>query len=151
MDEAYRQAMQEQLAQLQEEFQEIRDLIASQGFLPNLIYRAAERNLQLLVEACIGIAKQTLKSEGLEVPSDTRQTFAKLKSKGLDPTETPWTKIIGMRNALVHHYLNLDPERILQVIRSSQYQLLFDFAQLRLESGKTHQTTSHGAAQQSTT
>lgn len=133
MDEAYRQAMQKQLAQLQEELQEIRDLVASQGFLPSLIYRAAERNMQLLVEACIGIAKQTLKSEGVEVPGDARQTFAKLKAKGLDPTEIPWTKIIGMRNALVYDYLNLEPERIVQVVRSGQYQVLFDFARFRLK------------------
>lgn len=133
MDEAYRQAMQEQLAQLKEELQEIRDLIVNQGFLPTLAYRAAERNLQLLVEACIGIAKQTLKSEGLEVPGDARQAFAKLKAKGLDTTAVPWPQVIGMRNALVHDYLNLEPERITEVIESGEYLALFDFALMRLE------------------
>lgn len=134
MDKVYRQAMQKQLAQLKEELQEIRDQIAHQGFLSNLAYRAAERNLQLLVEACIGIAKQTLKSEGLEVPNDARQTFAKLKAKGLDSTSIPWSKVIGMRNALVHDYLDLEPERITEVIDSGQYLALFDFAFMRLGS-----------------
>ncbi len=134
MDNAYRQAMQEQLAQLKEELQEIRGLITHQGYLSTLAYRAAERNLQLLVEACIGIAKQTLKSEGLEVPGDARQSFAKLKAHGLDTTGIPWPKVIGMRNALVHNYLNLEPERITEVIASGQYLALFDFAALRLQS-----------------
>lgn len=61
--------------------------------LTQIAYRAAERNLQLLIETCIGIAKQSLKAEGLEVPSDARQSFAKLKSFGLDPTDVTPTLI----------------------------------------------------------
>ena len=110
MDEAYRLAMQEQVAQLKEELSEIEKMLDSNGHLSMLAYRAAERNLQLLIEACIGIAKQTLKAQGCQSPTDARQVFAKLKAKGMDPTDTPWPQVIGMRNALVHDYLNFDPE-----------------------------------------
>ena len=133
MDNLYKNAMLEQLRQLQEELSEIQTMLVDQGYLSSIAYRAAERNLQLLVEACIGITKQTLKAKGLEVPSDARQSFAKLKSLGLDPTDIPWTKVVGMRNALVHDYLNLDPERISEVIANGHYLKLFEFALMRLD------------------
>lgn len=133
MDNLYKNAMREQLRQLQEELSEIQTMLVDQGYLSSIAYRAAERNLQLLVEACIGITKQTLKAKGLEVPSDARQSFAKLKSLGLDPTDIPWTKVVGMRNALVHDYLNLDPERISEVIANGHYLKLFKFTLMLID------------------
>lgn len=133
MDEIYRQAMQEQVAELAEEIGEIAAELEA-GNYRRTTYRAAERTLQLLVEACIGIAKQTLKAQGKEVPSEARQAFSKLRMLGLDTTNAEWGKIIGMRNALVHDYLNLDPERVLDVIRQGHYKVLLEFAKERLKS-----------------
>lgn len=133
MDDVYRLAMQEQIAQLKEELSEIEKMLDSSEHLSMLAYRAAERNLQLLIEACIGIAKQTLKAQGCQTPADARQVFAKLKAKGMDPTDTPWPQVIGMRNALVHDYLNLDPERITSVIASQHYLKLLTFAESMLK------------------
>ncbi|SFX09216.1 type VII toxin-antitoxin system HepT family RNase toxin [Marinospirillum alkaliphilum] len=128
MDEIYIAAMQEHLAQLAEELEELSALLEVSERLPQLIYRGAERNLQLLTEACIGIAKQTLKSRALAVPSDARQSFIKLRALGLDPTDADWNRIIGLRNALVHDYLNFDPAVVLQIIKARKYQVLLDFA-----------------------
>lgn len=129
LDEAYRDAMREHLAQLAEELLEIKALLSQQEHLPTIAYRAAERNLQLLIEACIGIAKQSLKAQGLQVPSDARKAFGKLNALGLDNTKTDWNRVIGMRNALVHDYLNIEPERIVEVIRNNAYTDLLKFAQ----------------------
>ena len=104
----------------------------SHSKISRMVYRTSERLLQLLTEACIGIAKQTLKAEGKPVPSDARKAFFQLHAIGLDPTGADWNRIIGMRNALVHDYLNLSPERVLDVIRTDQYQVLLDFAYHRL-------------------
>lgn len=131
MDEPYRDAMREHLAQLAEELAEIEGLPAHEQ-RSAIVYRATERNLQLLIEACIGIAKQTLKSRDTIVPGDARKVFEKLKSLGLDSTDADWQRIIGMRNALVHDYLNIDRERILEIIRDGRYRILFDFASQRL-------------------
>ncbi len=128
MDDAYKDAMAEHLDQLAEEFTDFAKLLAGNPSPSRVLYRAIERNLQLLVEACIGIAKQTLKGLDRQIPSDSRQVFAKLKALGLDRTNVDWPKIIGMRSALVHHYLNLDPDRILDLIRSGHYRVLFEFA-----------------------
>jgi uncharacterized protein YutE (UPF0331/DUF86 family) len=67
-----------------------------------------------------------------QVAADARKTFSKLRMLGLDPTGADWNRIIGMRNALVHDYLNLDPERVLEVIKNKHYQVLLDFAKVRL-------------------
>ena len=81
LDEAYRDAMLEHLAQIEEELREIEHALKSRP-VSALIYRATERTIQLLIEACIGIAKQVLKLKGVQVPSDARQAFVKLRSLG---------------------------------------------------------------------
>lgn len=132
MDNIYRIAMKAQVAELAEELEEILDQLESKTTTSRMVYRAAERSLQLLTEACIGIAKQSLKGIDKEVPADARKAFSKLRMLGLDPTGADWNKIIGMRNALVHDYLNLDPERVLEVIKNKHYYVLLDFAKARL-------------------
>lgn len=133
MESHYIIAMQEQLAELTDELLLIKQAIAADGYANPITYRAAERNLQLLIEACIGIAKQTLKSQKLNVPNEAREAFAKLKSLGLDKSDIPWRQVVGMRNALVHDYLNLDKERIIKVITNDHYLSLIAFANQMLQ------------------
>lgn len=125
-DKIYCDAMREHLARLEEEFTEIEALAAANRFTP-LIYRATERNLQLLIEACIGTAKQAIKSKGQVVPSDARQAFDLLLQQGEDAGKLEWPKVIGMRNALVHDYLNIESARIMDVINGRLHHDLFAF------------------------
>ena len=133
MDTAYKLAMKAQITEIAEELAEIHALEAEQGYMPTMAYRAAERNLQLLAEACIGIAKQTLKSLGKHTPPEARQVFSKLKAEGQDHSQIPWNQVVGMRNALVHDYLNIDRERIIDIIRQGHYLALIRFAQEKLQ------------------
>ncbi len=133
MDNTYRHAMLEQLAEIDEDLRDIAANIAVEGHASRHIYRAAERNLQLLVEACIGIGKQLLKAQGKQVPSEAREVFVKLKSLGLEVDDVPWNKVIGMRNALVHDYLNLDRELVVEVITAGHYRTLLGFAEKALQ------------------
>ena len=103
-----------------EELDEIGRQLA-EGPRTQILYRATERSLRLLVAACIGIAKQTLKGRGVQVPSDARQVFSILDALGLDPTGADWNRIVGMRNVLVHDDLNLSPERITEVVTGGRY------------------------------
>jgi len=134
MEREYIDAMREHLATLAEELDLLHQASAEPGGLNALLYRAAERNLQRLTEACIGIAKQRLKSLGKVVPSDARQVFNKLHGLGHDSSGTPWHKVIGLRNALVHDYLNLDAEIVKSVIRHRDYHTLIAFAEEQLQA-----------------
>ena len=103
--------------------------LAEQDTFKNRDYYAVERLLQVLVEACIGISKHWLKALKKPVPNDAYKTFELLVQFNLLPESdlTTWRKIIGLRNALVHDYLNLDRRIVLSVLREKHYLKLHEF------------------------
>jgi len=134
MDNTYIFSMQEQLAGLKNELKGLSEIIAQRP-LSQYEYRAAERTLQILIEACIGIAKHWSYAVVKTAPADAYTAFEKLAQAGIEDIEPiEWRKIIGMRNALVHDYLNIEAEIIRVVIKKSNYQMLFDFSERGLEA-----------------
>ena len=92
--------------------------------------KGAERLLQTLVEACIGVSKHWLKQQNKVLPTDAYSVFKKLMELQLIPAEDAqeWQRIIGMRNAIVHDYLNLDEKIIKTIVVNKIYLKLQDFA-----------------------
>ncbi len=90
---------------------------------------AAERSLQILVESAIGSAKHLNKKEGLPERLDSYQTIVQLTQElDIDSDYLPQLKgAIGMRNAIVHDYLNLDWELIQAVLDRQHYRRVADF------------------------
>ena len=133
-DNAYIGALRISLSRYKAELSEIRAILALRA-LSNLEYRAAERTLQVSIEACIGVAKHWAKALASHTPQDAYQAFEILAQRGeLSPdTLIGWRKIIGLRNALVHDYLNIDPEIILSVITPGYSDQLFTFAEQGLD------------------
>lgn len=129
-DNAYITSLRISLSRYRAELAEIKSLLGQRA-LSNLEYRAAERTLQVSIEACIGIAKHWAKALAGHSPQDAYQAFEILCQRGQQPTEglAGWRKIIGLRNALVHDYLNIDPEIIRSVIAHSYTDQLFIFAE----------------------
>jgi uncharacterized protein YutE (UPF0331/DUF86 family) len=127
LDRFYAVSIKEHLVELKEQLQELEHIL-TQRPLSAIEYRALERNLQLLVEACIGLAKRVLKGHGCIPPSEARKVFEKLAANGLDNSTIEWTKVIGMRNAIVHDYLDIDAARITTVLKNRDYLKLFEFA-----------------------
>ncbi|MCH1921343.1 DUF86 domain-containing protein [Shewanella sp. A3A] len=128
-DNAYITSLRLSLSRYQAELAEIKSLLGERA-LSNLEYRAAERTLQVSIEACIGIAKHWAKALAGHSPQDAYQAFEILCQRGQQPADglTGWRKVIGLRNALVHDYLNIDPEIIRSVIAQSYTDQLFTFA-----------------------
>ena len=133
-DNAYISALRLSLSRYQAELLEIRTILAERP-LSNLEYRAAERTLQVAIEACIGIAKHWAKALAGHSPQDAYQAFEILVQRNeLTPDSlSGWRKIIGLRNALVHDYLNIDPEIIRSVIAQGYSEQLFLFASQGLD------------------
>ena len=72
-----------------------------------------------------------LDEAAINVRWDAYQAFEILVQRGAQPAEglIGWRKIIGLRNALVHDYLNIDPEIIRSVISQGYSDQLFTFAE----------------------
>lgn len=87
-------------------------------------YLAVERLLQVLIESSIGFAKQWVKSLGQNIPSDAYRAFLSLHDQGKLNTDelAQWKKIIGLRNILVHEYLNIE-RRVIEYTLSHQLYL----------------------------
>lgn len=128
MDNTYLYSMREHLCELKSELQGLTKIM-EQRDLSRYEYRASERTLQILIEACIGIAKHWNYGLSNIAPADAYSAFENLSQQGITSiNDVEWRKIIGMRNALVHDYLNIEPEIIRVVIKKSTYIALFAFA-----------------------
>lgn len=135
MDNMYINSMKINTERYKQELDEIQSILNIRN-LSNLEYRAAERSLQVSIEACIGIAKHWSKQKTGSRSIDAYQSFEQLSQAGevsLDELKN-WRKVIGLRNALVHDYLNIDPEIVRSIIKNHYYQQLFDFITLGLNA-----------------
>ncbi len=128
MDTTYILSMREHLGEIQSELNGLTEIINRRD-LNRYEYRAAERTLQILIEACIGIAKHWNYTLYKTAPADAYSAFEKLSQQGVEGIhDVEWRKIIGMRNALVHDYLNIEPQIIKALIKNTAYAGLIDFA-----------------------
>ena len=101
----------------------------AQGELRRRDYLAIERLLQVLTELCIGLAKHCLKKYQPQAAVDAYQTFTQLHLHGFITADElgEWRQIIGMRNGLVHDYLNVDVNIIRLIVIQGRYQTLAIF------------------------
>ncbi len=114
--------------------------ILSQRNLSTFEYRAAERSLQVSIEAAIGVAKHWAKALAGTSPSEAYQAFELLSQRQQLTLEQldNWRKVIGLRNALVHDYLNIDPNIVRSIISQGYYQQIFEFIALGVKALESH-------------
>ena len=103
----------------------------NQSSLKSRDYLAAERLLQVFTEMCIGLSKHMVKKIQNKSPTEAYQSFSLLKENGLISSNElrTWKQIIGMRNGLVHDYLNIDLLIVEDILREGHYQALADFTE----------------------
>lgn len=113
-------------------------LLASQHLSP-LEQNGVLHGLQVLIENAIGKAKQLLKARGEVVPISDYDAFAALARTGLINQEKlpEWHGIIGLRNRIVHDYMNVDMDKILTLVSQGRYALLLDFLMAPLNEETT--------------
>lgn len=85
--------------------------------------------LQILIENAIGKAKQWLKASEQPVPVSGYDAFSALANNALiAPADLPaWNAIIGLRNRLVHDYMNIDFDQITALLATDRDQFVVHF------------------------
>ena len=87
------------------------------------------RALQVLIENAIGKAKHLLKAKGLPVPVSGYDAFANLVSQQMmGAADLPhWNAAVGLRNRIVHDYMNIDMEQVLALVANKHDAFVRDF------------------------
>ena len=120
--EAYVYAIREQLDQHIEGLNELSELLMQRPLSFNE-RSATERSLQVMVEIAIGCSKHYLKSCDKPIPAQARAAIERVYE--LLALTTPDIAImrgaVGMRNAIIHDYLNLDWQRVETVVKEQKY------------------------------
>jgi uncharacterized protein YutE (UPF0331/DUF86 family) len=85
--------------------------------------------LQILIENAIGKAKQLLKAQDEAVPVSAYDAFAALARRGTIPQDQlpAWNAIIGLRNRIVHDYMNIDMQRVQELVAMGHYEFVTVF------------------------
>lgn len=74
---------------------------------------ATDHALQLGIQTCIDVGAHLIAELGLDAPSDYRGVFDRLRAAGLDPgVAARLADAVGMRNVLVHGYLDFDDDLV---------------------------------------
>lgn len=89
-----------------------------QAYLSDMRTRlAVQHALQLAIQVCADVGAHLIAEEGLEAPSDYRGIFGALRERGLDEElAARLSRAAGMRNLLVHQYLELDDEQVWEAL-----------------------------------
>lgn len=120
--EAYVLALREQVEQHVAALDELRERAHARPL--SFIERSAtERSVQVIVEAAIGASKHLLKALGRPVPSEARAALERVYELTAltDPPASELRGAVGMRNAIIHDYLNLDWRLVEAVLKDGKY------------------------------
>ena len=117
---------QEQSSLLDEASERLRD---GGSILSRLEQNGVLHALQVLIENAVGKAKQLLKASGKQVPLSAYDSFVGLARLGyISEVELPsWNAAIGLRNRIVHDYMNIDMQLVLELVKNRHYQFITGF------------------------
>ena len=108
---------------------EAKQRIVSGAALSRLEQSGVLHALQVLIENAIGKSKHLLKLTGESVPVSVYDDFASLERHGniTLPELTQWNATIGLRNRIVHNYMNIDINFVYELITSNQHLFIGEF------------------------
>lgn len=99
------------------------------GVLSRLEQNGVLHAIQVLVENAIGKAKQLLKVAERQVPLSAYDSFRSLAELELIKVDdlNSWNAAIGLRNRIVHDYMNIDMIRVLELVKDGRYRFITEF------------------------
>ncbi len=109
--------------------EEVRIRLKKREPLSLLEQRGVLHSLQLLVENAIGKAKRRIKALDQSVPVSGYDVFEILvQNKEISSHDLDlWKKAIGLRNAIVHDYQDIDWVNVELTIKENRLQFVVDF------------------------
>ncbi len=116
---------------------EAREALLAGRLLSRLEQNGVLHALQVLTENSIGKAKQYLKAAGEPVPVSAYDAFAALTRHGVvaQADLSAWNAVIGLRNRIVHDYMNIDLDRVMELVRDEKYRFVTSFLLSPLDFG----------------
>lgn len=89
---------------------------------------AIERQLTVAVQAAIDVALHIVLARGLGAPETYRDAMLKLKQDDVLPADLAETMAdaVGVRNVLIHLYLEIEPERVFAAVADAEDLLRFN-------------------------
>lgn len=108
---------------------EARAKLLAGGTLSRLEQNGVLHALQVLIENAIGKSKQMLKAAGEPVPTSAYDTFSTLARRGgiREDALPAWNAVVGLRNRIVHDYMNIDMARVLELVRLGRHEFVTEF------------------------
>ncbi len=127
--ELYQQETERLASDLQAMLDGVSQRLHQQQMLSALEQAGVLHALQVLTENAIGKAKVWIKQRQLPVPVSAYDAFAQLHREKIidDEALRNWTAAIGLRNRIVHDYLNVDMSIIESLVKERKYQLQVQF------------------------
>jgi uncharacterized protein YutE (UPF0331/DUF86 family) len=127
--ELYQQETERLASDLQAMLDAVSQRLRQQQMLSALEQAGVLHALQVLTENAIGKAKVWIKQRQLPVTVSAYDAFAQLHREKIidDEALRNWTAAIGLRNRIVHDYLNVDMSIIESLVKERKYQLQVQF------------------------
>jgi len=106
-----------------------RQILAQGRTLTALEQSGVLHALQVLIENAIGKAKQLLKAHNEPVPVSAYDAFAALARSGeIEQIVLPaWNAVIGLCNRIVHDYMNVDMNKVTELVVSGSDKFITEF------------------------
>lgn len=84
-----------------------------------IMQAAAERNLQIAIQAALDIGSRLVAAESSQTPATYKDIFLALGEMGILPEAfgQRLSQMAGFRNILVHMYLAIDPSRVYEYLQ----------------------------------
>lgn len=108
---------------------EVKQRIALSESLSLLEKNGVLHALQVLTENAIGKCKHILKSLDEPIPVSAYDAFASLERRGYITQQQliQWNATIGLRNRIVHDYMNVNIDIIYKLITNNEHQMVGEF------------------------
>lgn len=108
---------------------EVSELIGKGKKFNQLEHNGILHALQILMENSIGKAKHLIKLTSGTVPLSAYDAFSQLCLTGhiVEEDIEKWNNAIGLRNKIVHDYMNIRMDIVLELVEQKGYRFIGDF------------------------